>query len=88
MEEVCRHGDKGGAYKAPPKQSIETHSAWYLLPPEGSAGVDWAQMPSGHEHIVPEPDGFRGFVVEFYNVISDIVVQDGYQSILNLKVLT
>ncbi len=30
-------------------------------------------------------DGFRGFVVEFYNIISDVVVQDGYQSVLNLR---
>jgi hypothetical protein len=43
-------------------------------------------MPEGHEMIEPEPDGFRGFVVEFINIISDVVVQDGYQSILNLKV--
>ena len=32
-----------------------------------------------------EKDGFRGFVVEFYNIISDVVVQDGYQSVLNLR---
>lgn len=30
-------------------------------------------------------DGFRGFVVEFHNIISDVVVQDGYQSVLNLR---
>jgi hypothetical protein len=43
-------------------------------------------MPAGHEHVQAEADGFRGFIVEFYNIISDIVVQDGYQSVLNLKV--
>ena len=32
-----------------------------------------------------QKDGFRGFVVEFYNIISDVVVQDGYQSVLNLR---
>jgi hypothetical protein len=44
-------------------------------------------MPAGHEHVEPDASGFRGFVVEFYNIISDIVVQDGYQSVLNLKVV-
>jgi hypothetical protein len=43
-------------------------------------------MPAGHEHVEPDATGFRGYVVEFYNIISDIVVQDGYQSVLNLKV--
>ena len=45
-------------------------------------------MPVGHEDVQADHSGFRGFVVEFYNIISDIVVQDGFQSILNLKVVT
>ena len=42
-------------------------------------------FPEDVEHVHPEEDGFRGFVVEFYNLISDCVVQDGYQSVLNLR---
>ena len=64
---------------------METHSAWYLLPPADDPNVDWSVFPAGSEDIEPDKHGFRGFVVEFYNVISDIVVQDGYQSILNLR---
>ena len=83
--------------KTHPKQSIETHSAWYgmpslaaftrrgpnpnvpryLLPPREQPGVKWSTMPEGHELVEPEQDGFRGFVVEFINIISDVVVQDG-----------
>lgn len=37
------------------------------------------------EYALPDETGFRGFIVEFYNVISDVVVQDGYQSVLNLR---
>jgi hypothetical protein len=77
---------KQGLCKNPPKQSVETHSAWSLLPPKDAEGVDWANMPVDHQHIEADSTGFRGYVVEFYNVISDIVVQDGYQSVLNLKV--
>ena len=42
-------------------------------------------FPEGHEYVQAEKDGFRGFVVEFNNIISDVVVQDGYQSVLNLR---
>ena len=68
-----------------PKQSVETHSAWYLIPPADSSDTDWSVFPAGVSDIKPDSAGFRGFVVEFYNIVSDIVVQDGYQSILNLR---
>ena len=42
-------------------------------------------FPEDVQHVRPQKDGFRGFVVEFFNVISDVVVQDGYQSVLNLR---
>ena len=42
-------------------------------------------FPEDIEHVHPMEDGFRGFVVEFHNIISDVVVQDGYQSVLNLR---
>ena len=67
---------------------METHSAWYLIPPDdhqGNQGIDWDMFPEDVRHVRPQADGFRGFVVEFYNVISDVVVQDGYQSVLNLR---
>jgi len=76
---------KVGLCQTNPKQSVETHSAWYLLPPENSPGVNWDLFPNDHGLVEPDSDGFRGFVVEFINVISDLVVQDGYQSILNLR---
>ena len=76
---------KQGLCKNPPKQSVETHSAWSLLPPKDAEGVDWANMPVDHQHIEADSTGFRGYVVEFYNVISDIVVQDGYQSVKTLS---
>ena len=48
-------------------------------------GVKWDFFPEDVEYVRPDEEGFRGFVVEFYNVISDVVVQDGYQSVLNLR---
>ena len=42
-------------------------------------------FPEDIQYVHPTEDGFRGFVVEFYNIISDVVVQDGYQSVLNLR---
>ena len=71
--------------KSAPKQSVETHSVWYLIPPADHGGVNWDVFPDDVEHVLPQGDGFRGFVVEFYNVVSDVVVQDGYQSVLNLR---
>ena len=76
---------KVGLCTSHPKQSVETHSAWYLLPPKDTVGVNWDLFPEGHDLVEPDADGFRGFVVEFINVISDVVVQDGYQSVLNLR---
>lgn len=76
---------KQGLCKQAPKQSVETHSAWFLLPPQDAVGVNWSLYPEDIAHVQPEEDGFRGFVVEFYNIISDVVVQDGYQSVLNLR---
>jgi hypothetical protein len=76
---------KVGLCQTNPKQSVETHSAWYLLPPKLSPGINWDIYPDGHEHVQAQSDGFRGFVVEFVNIISDVVVQDGYQSLLNLR---
>ena len=56
-----------------PKQSVETHSAWYLLPPADAVGVNWDLFPEGHGHVQPDKHGFRGFIVEFINIISDVV---------------
>ena len=65
---------------------METHSAWYLIPPPNKPGVNWDMFPEDVKHVCPQGgDEFRGFVVEFYNIISDVVVQDGYQSVLNLR---
>ena len=47
--------------------------------------MDWSVFPEGHEYVQADESGFRGFIVEFYNIISDVVVQDGYQSVLNLR---
>ena len=74
-----------GKCKTAPKQSVETHSAWYLIPPADQGGIDWDVFPEDVRHVRAQADGFRGFVVEFYNVVSDVVVQDGYQSVLNLR---
>ena len=65
---------KQGKCKTSPKQSVETHSAWYLLPPKDVINIDWSVFPDGHEYVQPEADGFRGFIVEFINIISDVVV--------------
>ena len=56
--------------KSAPKQSIETHSAWYLIPPKDDKDVDWGVFPEDIEYAHPDENGFRGFVVEFYNIIS------------------
>jgi hypothetical protein len=56
--------------KSAPKQSIETHSAWYLIPPQGTEGVNWDVFPEDIEFAHADGNGFRGFIVEFYNVIS------------------
>ena len=48
-------------------------------------GVKWDFFPEDVEYVRPDEEGFRGFVVEIYNVISDVVVQDGYQFVLNLR---
>ena len=56
--------------KSAPKQSIETHSAWYLIPPANAEDVDWDFFPEDIEFALPDETGFRGFIVEFYNVIS------------------
>ena len=47
--------------------------------------MDWSVFPEGHEYVQADESSFRGFIVEFYNIISDVVVQDGYQSVLNLR---
>ena len=56
--------------KSAPKQSIETHSAWFLIPPVSDKDVDWSVFPEDIEFALPDETGFRGFIVEFYNVIS------------------
>ena len=76
---------KQGLCTSNPKQSVETHSAWYLIPPKDAIGVNWELFPKGIEYYPADKNGFRGFIVEFINVISDVVVQDGYQSVLNLR---
>ena len=77
---------KQGLCQSNPKQSVETHSAWYCLSPKDVSGVNWDVFPRGHEHVQGQgEDGFRGFVVEFINIVSDVVIQDGYQSLLNLR---
>ena len=64
---------------------METHSAWFLIPPKNDPDVNWNSFPEDIQYVEPDGDGFRGFIVEFYNIISDVVVQDGYQSVLNLR---
>ena len=64
---------------------METHSAWFLIPPKTATGIDWDMFPEDVQYVEAQKDGFRGFIVEFYNIISDVVVQDGYQSVLNLR---
>ena len=77
---------KQGLCQSNPKQSVETHSAWYCLSPKDASGVNWDVFPRGHEHVQGQgEDGFRGFVVEFINIVSDVVIQDRYQSLLNLR---
>lgn len=76
---------KQGLCQTAPKQSVETHSAWFLIPPADQAGINWDMFPEDVQHVRAQKDGFRGFVVEFYNIISDVIVQDGYQSVLNLR---
>ena len=93
---VCRAGElpkkfgpavvcTGCLCKTAPKQSVETHSAWFLIPPKTATGIDWDMFPEDVQYVEAQKDGFRGFIVEFYNIISDVVVQDGYQSVLNLR---
>ena len=48
-------------------------------------GVNWDVFPEDIHDVSADKNGFRGFVVEFINVFSDVVVQDGYQSVLNLR---
>ena len=70
----------------PPKQSVETHSVWFLVPPPDHPGVNWSLLPDGGREVEPV-GGFYGWVVEFHNHISDTVVQDGHQALCNLKAL-
>lgn len=56
--------------KSAPKQSIETHSAWYLIPPADKPGVKWDLFPEDIKFALPDEQGFRGFIVEFFNIIS------------------
>ena len=41
---------------------METHSAWYLIPPADTPGVNWDVFPEGMEHVLPDENGFRGFI--------------------------
>jgi hypothetical protein len=77
---------KAGLCAMPPKQSVETHSVWCLVPPPTHPGVNWELLPDGAQEVEPVR-GHRGWVVEFHNHISDVVVQDGHQALCNLKVL-
>ena len=61
--------------KSAPKQSVETHSAWYLIPPKGHPDVDWDVFPEDIEFCDPDEQGFRGFIVEFYNIISGMCIK-------------
>lgn len=61
--------------KSAPKQSIETHSAWYLIPPADKAGVNWDLFPEDIKFALPDEQGFRGFIVEFFNIISGTWVE-------------
>ena len=65
-----------GKCKTAPKQSIETHSAWYLIPEQGAEGVNWDAFPEDIKYALPDATGFRGFIVEFYNLISGIYPQN------------
>ena len=53
---------------------METHSAWYLIPSADAEGVDWKVFPEDIEFALPDDKGFRGFIVEFYNIISGMCV--------------
>jgi len=61
--------------KSAPKQSIETHSAWYLIPNAKAEGVNWDVFPKDIEYALPDETGFRGFIVEFYNIISGVCIR-------------
>lgn len=68
-------------------QSVETHCAWMLLPPKDDPNVDWSVLPAGAKDLPEEEDGFRGYIVEFYNQVSDCTIQDSHQAICNFKAL-
>ena len=70
----------------PPKQSVETHSVWFLVPPPEHPDTNWDLLPPGARDIEPVNEHY-GWVVEFHNQISDTVVQDGHQALCNLKAL-
>ena len=41
-----------------------------MIPPKDDKDVDWGVFPEDIEYAHPDENGFRGFVVEFYNIIS------------------
>jgi hypothetical protein len=41
-----------------------------LIPPADAENVNWDVFPEDVQYALPDEKGFRGFVVEFYNIIS------------------
>ena len=58
-----------------------------LVPPPDHPNVDWSVMPAGAKNLPEAEDGFRGYIVEFYNQVSDCSIQDSHQAICNFKAL-
>ena len=68
-------------------QSVETHCLWMLVPPADHPNVDWSIYPAGTKDLPADVDGFRGYIVEFYNQVSDCSIQDSHQALCNFKAL-
>ena len=70
-----------------PIQSVETHCAWMLVPPPDHPNVDWNVLPPGSKDLPETEEGFRGYICEVYNQVSDTSIQDAHQAICNFKLL-
>ena len=58
-----------------------------LVPPHNHPNVDWSVLPAGAKDLPETEDEFRGYIVEFYNQVSDCSIQDSHQAICNFKAL-
>lgn len=67
---------------------METHSAWYLIPPKDQPHVNWDAFPEDIEFCDPDEQGFRGFIVEFYNIVSGRWVRYTGFSVVTAMLLT